>query len=88
MDERYKILDILIKNTDDLVKHHIDSYNQFTSQYITNTLQSNNPIILPLDFKDGIPTKSITINIGGKDGDKLKFLRPVYVKSNGEAALL
>ena len=56
-----------------LVKHHIDSYDDFFDNRIRQIIVENNPIELRKNFNTKTKTYDIEINlyIGGKDGSKI-----------------
>ena len=88
-------------NPYNLVAHHLDSYNDFFSKGIFQIFRENNPIrFLERDTKtlSGEAKKSVSVNIGdkknpkecliylgGKDGTKLYFGKPIiYDEENGQ----
>ena len=58
-----------------LVRHHIDSYDQFLQEGIQATIQSNNPLIIlknPKGSRDLDNYKyKVEIYIGGLQGDEI-----------------
>tara|TARA_B110001452_G_scaffold267499_1_gene277683 strand:+ start:417 stop:4670 length:4254 start_codon:yes stop_codon:yes gene_type:complete len=69
-----------------LVKHHLDSFNDFFNNKIYNIFREKNPIQI---FKDQNPnTKEYNLQadiyIGGKEGDKLYFGKPVIFDETRE----
>ena len=71
-------------NPNILVKHHLDSYNDFFNNKIFNIFKEKNPIRI---FKDQDPdTKEYKLQadiyIGGKDGNKLYFGKPIIFDEN------
>ena len=71
-------------NTNILVKHQLDSYNDFFNNKIFNIFKEKNPIRI---FKDQDPdTKEYKLQadiyIGGKDGNKLYFGKPIIFDEN------
>jgi len=71
-------------NPNILVKHHLDSYNDFFNNKIFNIFKEKNPIRI---FKDQDPDSKeyklqADIYIGGKDGDKLYFGKPIIFDEN------
>jgi len=78
----YNILDTYFKeNPDYLVKHHLDSYNNFlVGGGIQNIFNENNPIIYHernvVEKKEEY-INSLTIYLGGKNGDKIYYGKPI-----------
>ena len=71
-------------NPNILVKHHLDSYNDFFNNKIFNNFKEKNTIRI---FKDQDPnTKDYRLKadiyIGGKDGNKLYFGKPIIFDEN------
>jgi len=86
----WNIIDKYFKdNPYNLVAHHLDSYNDFFSKGIFQIFRENNPIRYIEREQDTQETLQITktstnyipkeclIYIGGKDGDKLYFGKPI-----------
>ena len=93
----WQILDkYFTENTHNLVAHHLDSYNDFFSSGINNIFKENNPIrfIARNDelLQEGItgPKKKqkqvngnqLLLHLGGKNGDKIYFGKPVIYDDN------
>ena len=93
----WQILDkYFTENTHNLVAHHLDSYNDFFSSGINNIFKENNPIrfIARNDelLQEGItgPRKKqkqvngnqLLLYLGGKNGDKIYFGKPVIYDDN------
>jgi DNA-directed RNA polymerase II subunit RPB2 len=55
-----------------LVRHHLDSYSDFLETKIPRFIQASNPIKLSLEDE-----RQIRIYIGGKDGNKIRYVSPV-----------
>lgn len=65
-------------NENYLVKHHLDSYNDFIINKIPQTLQQYNPLIIYKDKnKQGIYKHTIKIFFGDTDGDKVYVSQPI-----------
>ena len=66
-------------NPQSLVRHHIESYNDFYKNDIYKIVKEKNPITLVsrLDEKTGEYRSKCNLYIGGKNGDKLYFAKPV-----------
>ena len=93
----WQILDkYFTENTHNLVAHHLDSYNDFFSSGINNIFKENNPIrfIARNDelLKEGttgtkkkqkqINGNQLLLHLGGKNGDKIYFGKPVIYDDN------
>ena len=63
-------------NPNNLVAHHLDSYNDFFSKGIFRIVTENNPIRYVERIDDGTPNECL-LYIGGKNGDKLYFGKPI-----------
>ena len=62
-----------------LVRHHIDSYNDFYKNGIFNIFREKNPTVLysRLDPDTNEYTSQCKLYMGGKDGSKIYFGKPV-----------
>lgn len=61
-----------------LVRHHIDSYNDFISQKIPLIFQKfNHLVIYQNDKQDSDIQYQLDIYFGGKKGDRIKLTHPV-----------
>ena len=90
-DIAWKTINTMFKdNPNFLIKHHIDSYNDFFSKGIVNIFKSTNPIKF---FKEPIyhgKTKTnnykynCDIHLGGKSGNKIYYGKPIIVDKMGE----
>ena len=88
MDLGFTIIDKFFKeNPNFLVDHHLESYNRFVNNDIRQIITQNNPISFnkKLQSKNGedIPMHQCDIYIGGKQGDKIQFAKPILYE-NGE----
>ena len=82
MDLGFTIIDKFFKeNPNFLVDHHLESYNRFVNNDIRQIITQNNPISFnkKLQSKSGedIPMHQCDIYIGGKQGDKIQFAKPI-----------
>ena len=79
-DISWKIIDkYFADNPNNLVKHHLDSFNDFFENGIFNIFRENNP----LKFVN--ENNKINIYLGGKDGDLIYFGKPtIYDETIGE----
>ena len=66
-------------NPNVLVRHHLESYNDFLSNGIARIVRDRNPIILEKDEnKDtGKYNSVIEIYLGGVQGDRISFSKPI-----------
>jgi DNA-directed RNA polymerase II subunit RPB2 len=73
-------------NPYNLVAHHLDSYNDFFSRGIFQIFKENNPIrYIERNDNDNIDSTSrnqIMLYMGGKDGTKIYFGKPVIYDEN------
>jgi DNA-directed RNA polymerase II subunit RPB2 len=73
-------------NPNILIRHHLDSYNDFFNNKIHNIFREKNPIRI---LKDQDPVSKLynlqaELYIGGKDGSKLYFGKPIIFDDNRE----
>ena len=76
----WNIIDHYFKdNPNVLVRHHLESYNDFLSNGIARIVKDRNPIILEKDEnKDtGKYNSVIEIYLGGITGDRISFSKPI-----------
>ena len=76
----WNIIDHYFKdNPNVLVRHHLESYNDFLSNGIARIVRDRNPIILEKDEnKDtGKYNSVIEIYLGGVQGDRISFSKPI-----------
>ena len=71
-------------NPQSLVRHHIDSYNDFYKNGIYQIFKEKNPIRLSSRFDSSIDDFRSQCNLyfGGKNGDKIYFGKPVIYDDN------
>lgn len=67
-----------------LIQHHVDSFNDMIDVSIPTFVKVSNPIELELVETDA-KRRFIRVYVGGRDGDKLKFLSPT--EEDGTATL-
>lgn len=73
MDTARHVIETFFATTvNPMVRHHLDSFNDFLDIKLPRFIQASNP--LKLLFEDD---RSIYIYIGGKDGTKLKYKVPI-----------
>ena len=76
----WNIIDKYFKeNTNCLVEHHISSYNDFFKKDIYKIFKDNNPIRLQANFDETIDDyrNKCMLYLGGKDGSKIYFGKPI-----------
>lgn len=76
----WSIIDTYFKdNPDILVKHHIDSYNDFFGHKLQDIFKQNNPITLQKEkLKDASAFQyECNLYLGGKDGNKIYYGKPI-----------
>lgn len=78
-------------NPDNLVKHHLDSYNDFFSGGINRVFKENNPIrfiereeITDEPRKVNPNVSETFLYLGGKDGSKIYFGKPIIYDDNSK----
>jgi DNA-directed RNA polymerase II subunit RPB2 len=67
-------------------QHHINSYNQFVTEDVKNTIKKMNPIFVKNGYneEDNTYRYESKIYIGGKEGNKLYYSTPAYYQENKE----
>ena len=81
----WKIIDTFFRdNPQALVRHHVDSYNDFYKTGIYNIFKEKNPVRLysRLDPKTGEYASQCNLYMGGRNGDKIYFGKPVIYDHN------
>lgn len=76
----WSIIDHYFKdNPNVLVRHHLESYNDFLSNGIARIVRDRNPIILEKDEnrETGKYNSVIEIYLGGVQGDRISFSKPI-----------
>ena len=76
----WSIIDHYFKdNPNVLVRHHLESYNDFLSNGIARIMKDRNPIILEKDEnkETGKYNSTIEIYLGGVEGDRISFSKPI-----------
>ena len=66
-------------NPNILIKHHLDSFNQFFDKNIKNIFREKNPVQILKEFNDttGEYSRQVKMFFAGRDGDKIYFGKPV-----------
>ena len=84
----WKIIDTMFKdNPNMIVKHHIDSYNQFFSRGIQDVFKNNSPLrfFKELDKETDQYKLECELYFGGVNTDKIYYGKPIiYDENNGE----
>jgi DNA-directed RNA polymerase II subunit RPB2 len=76
----WNVIDRYFKdNPNVLVRHHLESYNDFLSNGIARIMKDRNPIILEKDEnkETGKYNSVIEIYLGGVRGDRISFSKPI-----------
>jgi DNA-directed RNA polymerase II subunit RPB2 len=76
----WSIIDRYFKdNSNVLVRHHLESYNDFISTGISRIMKDRNPLILEKDEnkETGKYNSVIEIYFGGVQGDRIAFSKPI-----------
>ena len=87
MDEKtiWRLIDIYFReNPQALVRHHIDSYNQFFTKDIFQMFKEMNPLKLDVDYDDTIQDfrSKCKMYVGGKDASKIYIGKPIIHDPN------
>jgi DNA-directed RNA polymerase II subunit RPB2 len=85
-DISWAIIDKMFKeNPFNLVAHHLDSYNDFFSNGIFRIFRENNPlkVVQVAKSKSDEPMQAL-FYMGGKDGNKIYFGKPIIYDNNDE----
>jgi DNA-directed RNA polymerase II subunit RPB2 len=93
----WRLIDKYFKdNPSNLVAHHLDSYNDFYSSGINNIFRENNPIrFIEREEKGkngggeenaGEIRNECSLYLGGKDGNKIYFGKPIIYDDNENGA--
>ena len=82
----WKILDKYFEeNPTSLVSHHIESYNDFMNNGISQIFREKNPIIISKNMNKGGEYKyQLKLYLGGKKGEKIYFGKPIIFDTNKE----
>ena len=84
-DAIWKLIDIYFRdNPQCLVKHHIESYDDFLDYDLSRIFKETNPLKLDLDYNENTKSfqSSARIHFGGKDGKKIHFGKPIIYDDN------
>ena len=83
----WKIIDTMFKdNPNMIVKHHIDSYNQFFSTGLQDVFKNNNPLrfFKELDKETNQYKLECELYFGGVNTDKIYYGKPIIYDENNE----
>lgn len=87
-EDTWKVIDTYFKtNPYFLTKHHLDSWNDFITARLLNTIRVLNPFIILKNQDNGALQHEINIFVGGVNGDEV-FLNKPTIFENGEQRLL
>ena len=81
----WKMMDIYFRdNPQSLVKHHIESYDDFLDNDLSHIFKETNPLKLDLDYNETTKTfeSSARIYFGGKNGTKIFYGKPIIYDGN------
>ena len=84
-DITWKVIDKLFKsNQNYLVKHHLDSYNDFFKNDLVKIIKENNPIklIKNQDPKTKQYKNRCELYLGGKSGNRIYYGKPIIVEND------
>jgi len=85
-DISWKLIDKYFKdNPNNLVSHHLESYNSFINKGVGQIFRENNPIrfIEREDENDGSGKRNeCQLYLGGKDGSKIYYGKPIIYDDN------
>jgi len=85
-DISWKLIDKYFKeNPDNLVAHHLDSYNEFFKNGINKIFRENNPIRFIERLEEGELTdkrNECLLYLGGKNGKNIYFGKPIIYDDN------
>jgi DNA-directed RNA polymerase II subunit RPB2 len=85
-DTTWKIIEKMFNdNPQILVQHHLDSYNDFFKNGLPRIIKENNPIVFQKEQDKNNEFKyRFEMYLGGKNGDKLYYGKPVIYDDNRE----
>ncbi len=81
----WKIIDKYFHdNPQNLVRHHIESYNQFFKTGIFQIFKDKKPLTIKTKFNESLNEyqSQCTMYFGGKNGDKIYFGKPIIYDEN------
>ena len=73
-------------NPDILVRHHMESYNDFILKGIPRIFKENNPVVIMQHQIENTTEyeRQVRLYMGGKEGDKIYYGKPVVYEGDGE----
>ena len=85
-DISWKIIDMMFKdNKHFLVSHHIESYNDFFNKGLMEILKDKNPLKIYRDQDEmKLYKHKADLYIGGKDGTKIYYGKPIIYDDDGK----
>lgn len=87
--EAWKVIDTYFRTTSHfLTKHHLDSWNDFVSSRITNTIKVLNPFVILKNQENGNVSHEINIYVGGATGDEVFINKPTIFENGEQRAML
>ena len=90
--ETWDIIDSYFRDIPNyLVRHHIDSYNDFIQKKIPSIIKnfSNDAPFILIDKEDDTITYEIKLHFGGKTSDRYKISKPTIINyPNGDVKQL
>ena len=68
-----------LDNKNILIKHHLDSFNQFFDKNIKNIFKEKNPVQILKEFNEttGEYNRQVKMHFAGKDGNKIYYGKPI-----------
>ena len=82
----WKVIDkYFTDNPNNLVSHHLESYNDFFNFGINKIFRENNPIRFIEREEEGVTLdkrNECLLYLGGKDGNKIYFGKPIIYDDN------
>ena len=81
----WKTIDIYFRdNPQALVRHHIESYNDFLDYDLSTIFRETNPLKIDLEYNETKNTflSSAQLFFGGKDGKKIYYGKPIIYDEN------
>ena len=84
MDISWKLIDVFFEeNKNNLVAHHLESYNNFFDKGIFSIFRENNPIRFIENTDESNENKNqCYLYLGGKEGNKIYFGKPIIYDDN------
>ena len=83
----WEVIDTFFKdNNNFIIEHHLSSYNHFFLHRLNDIFRLNNPILFnrDIDEETNIFKNNCKMYLGGKDGKKIHFGKPIIYDSQDE----